>query len=98
MAPLPSVDYCSPVPSDWSKWSKGVRRTKASGRCPKCQSQNVWKQYPQVTTSGSYLVINEGVRPRKGTRFLLAYVCKDCGFTELYRTERPGLIPPKIPD
>jgi hypothetical protein len=44
------------------------------------------------------LRINEGVRPRKGTRFLLAYVCKDCGFTGLYRTERPGLIPPKIPD
>jgi predicted nucleic-acid-binding Zn-ribbon protein len=64
--------------------------------CPKCGSKHVVMQYPQVTMSGSYLVFNEGVSPRKVTHFILASVCMDCGFVELYRADKGSLIPPPL--
>ena len=57
-----------------------------SERCPKCMSPRVAKQVPQAVASGSVVVLSDGASSGEGAYLLTAWVCQDCGYTELYRS------------
>ncbi len=67
---------------------------KSSGRCPKCGSTNIIKDASAVDQNGIHeyeLKVATYVDPtalifkgKMGSSLLSAWVCMECGFTELY--------------
>jgi len=64
---------------------------KKSGKCPKCGSSKI-KHLKKLRTGGGFAG-TEGLGTRRGlvsgsAGHFEAYMCKKCGFTELYMPEK----------
>ncbi|HEX2697714.1 MAG TPA: hypothetical protein VHM28_08390 [Anaerolineales bacterium] len=59
-----------------------------NGQCPKCQSTDVYKGSTSPLHAGEGLVHLEAYPPNRGVNLLIdAYVCHNCGYTEMYVAE-----------
>jgi predicted nucleic-acid-binding Zn-ribbon protein len=68
--------------------------TLRNGSCPKCQSAEVLHNVETADRDALSIMVYEGsgVIPRRGRSFpIRAWICADCGYTELYVTEPQAL-------
>jgi predicted nucleic-acid-binding Zn-ribbon protein len=59
-----------------------------NGKCPKCNSTEIYRGNQSPLHAGEGLVHLEAYPPNRGVNLLVdAYVCTSCGYVEMYVTE-----------